>query len=121
MSKIVFIVEDERLIAKSLKEPLIERGYITRVIYDGAKAFDEICTECPDLVLLDLLMPGVDGFAVLRQLQSDERTRDIPVIVITNLQGREEEVKEIKNNTFYFFKGRISLKQIADKVDTILS
>jgi two-component system cell cycle response regulator len=121
MSKTIFIVEDERLIAKSLKEPLIERGYITRVIYDGTKAFDEICAGCPDLVLLDLLMPDVDGFTVLRQLQSDERTRDIPVIIITNLQGREEEVKEIKKDTFYFFKGKVSLRQIADKVDVLLS
>jgi DNA-binding response OmpR family regulator len=121
MSKKVFIVEDERLIAKSLKEPLLERGYATQVICDGTKAFDEICEGCPDLVLLDLLMPHVNGFAVLRQLQSDKRTRDIPVIVVTNLQDREEEVREIKTDATYFFKGKVSLRQIADKVDTILS
>lgn len=121
MGKVIFIVEDERLIAKSLKEPLIERGYTTQVIYDGAKAFDEICVGCPDLILLDLLMPHTNGFTVLRQLQSDKRTRDIPVIVITNLQDREEEVKEIKADTTYFFKGKVSLRQIADRVDSILS
>jgi CheY-like chemotaxis protein len=79
----VLVVDDEENVRRLVQETL--KGQVTelREAADGEEALAEIARQKPDVVVLDLIMPGVDGFAVLERLQGDPETRTIPVIVLT--------------------------------------
>jgi len=81
MGKRILIVEDEEQMARLLSIRLQANGYETIMAPDGEAALEKIATESPDLVLLDVMMPKVDGFEVLRRL--GESTPDLPVILLT--------------------------------------
>ncbi|MBZ0269890.1 response regulator [bacterium] len=84
----IFVVEDESDIAKVLEYNLQREGYQVEVMADGAEAVDRIVEVAPDLVLLDLMLPGMDGLEVCRTLKQDPAARDIPVIMLT---AKDEE------------------------------
>lgn len=79
----VVYIEDDAEMIDLVMMILGRRGYIVRGAQNGRKGLDMISQDPPDLVLLDLMMPGMDGWEVYQQLKADERTRNIPVIVIT--------------------------------------
>jgi len=87
----IFVVEDESDIAKVLEYNLQREGYQVEVMADGADAVDRIVEVAPDLVLLDLMLPGMDGLDVCRTLKQDPAARDIPVIIVT-AKGEETDV-----------------------------
>jgi PleD family two-component response regulator len=89
----VLIVYDEPVNIKILFE-LLQPEYKIRVATSGEKALKIIMSdEPPDLILLDIVMPGMDGYEVYRRLKANERTRDIPIIFITAKIGEEDEAK----------------------------
>mgnify|MGYP003879136683 CR=1 FL=1 len=79
----ILIVDDDPDYVRLLGAMLQDEGYEISMAYDGQESIERIRAECPDIVLLDLMMPGMDGFDVLEALKADETTRDVPVIVIT--------------------------------------
>jgi serine phosphatase RsbU (regulator of sigma subunit) len=86
----ILLVDDEPLNLDYLEQELAEAHYETRTAANGREALDRVCAEPPDLVLLDIMMPVMDGFEVLSRMKGDPGTRDIPVIVISadnNLQS----------------------------------
>jgi two-component system phosphate regulon response regulator PhoB len=87
----IIVVEDESDIAKVLEYNLAREGYQVEVMADGAEAVDRIVEVAPDLVLLDLMLPGMDGLEVCRTLKQDPAARDIPVIMVT-AKGEETDV-----------------------------
>src|SRR5438445_5374343 len=82
MSKIL-IVDDEPTIVELLEEHLRSEGYETNHAYSGEEALQMLDTDVPDLVLLDLMLPGMDGYEVCRLMQKDARLNHIPVIMLT--------------------------------------
>ncbi|MFB3818996.1 MAG: response regulator [Candidatus Methylomirabilales bacterium] len=88
----IIIVEDERDIADLVKYHLEKAGLAARTVGDGTQALDLIPRELPDLVILDLMLPGVDGIEVCRRLRSGAATRAIPIIMLT---ARAEEVDRV--------------------------
>jgi DNA-binding response OmpR family regulator len=82
MSKIL-VVDDEQLIVEMIEETLITEGYTVSKAYSGEEALGVVESDPPDLVLLDLMLPGMDGYEVCRQLQRDARFSHIPVIMLT--------------------------------------
>jgi diguanylate cyclase (GGDEF)-like protein len=82
MSKIL-IVDDEPTIVELLEEHLRSEGYETNHAYSGEEALQYLDTDVPDLVLLDLMLPGMDGYEVCRLMQKDSRLNHIPVIMLT--------------------------------------
>ena len=88
----VLIVEDEQDIANMIEYNLRREGYATRITATGEEALSSIASAAPDIALLDLMLPGVDGLEVCRQLKQDSRTRDIPIIMLT---ARSEDVDTI--------------------------
>ncbi len=90
----VIYVEDEAFFAATVGRLLNEAGYHTLTAPDGAQGLALIKAEKPDLVLLDLVLPEVDGKEVLRRLKADPETKDIPVVVLSNLSA-EAEQKEL--------------------------
>ncbi|MBW2477607.1 MAG: response regulator [Deltaproteobacteria bacterium] len=88
--KKVLIVEDEESLLKLESILLTSKGYDVTGVPDGQSALDLIETMKPDLVLLDIMLPEIDGFEVCRRIKSNEATKHIPVIMLTAKKSRED-------------------------------
>ena len=93
--KKALIVEDEELIGDLLQKKLRQEGYYASVARDGEAALKQIREERPDIVLLDIVLPRLNGFEVLSELKKDEALRQIPVIIISN-SGQPAEIEKAK-------------------------
>ncbi len=86
----ILVVEDQDSIRRMIEALVQARGYDVTAVASGAKAIDVALTEPPDLVLLDLMLPGqYDGFEVCRRLRQEPATRDVPVVVISALDDSD--------------------------------
>ena len=92
----ILIVDDEPLNVKLLAAMLPAEQYETIKAYDGREALKKIVNETPDLILLDIMMPGLDGYEVTRTVKNDSDTRDIPVILVTALDGTDNKIKGLE-------------------------
>lgn len=93
--KKVLVVEDEQLIADLLQRKLQKQGYYALIARDGEEGLERIKAERPDLVLLDILLPRLNGFEVLHEMKKDEELKKIPVIIISN-SGQSSEIDKAK-------------------------
>ena len=115
--KHILIVEDELSMQRALKNKLEQSGYKISVASDGAGALDEIRSKKPDLVLLDLIMPKLDGISVLREVKKDDELRNIPVVILTNLSTGDKVAEAMQLGTFDFLvKANYSLDDVLKKV-----
>jgi len=107
------IVEDDALLSGVLTKTFAENGFKVIGVENGLDVLDIAKKQKPDIILLDLIIPGLDGFGVLKQLKNDKDTKDIPVVVISNLDG-EADVKSAKvlGADEYFIKANTKLKKI---------
>lgn len=93
----ILIVDDEPFNLDYLEQELDDLGYATASAVNGQDALDKIKSESPDLVLLDVMMPVMDGFAVLGRMKADTSTRDIPVIIISAMNDLQSVVRGIQH------------------------
>jgi len=120
MSKIL-IVEDNSIIAKMLKTTLTLEGHDVTIAPNGATGLEKVRTNRPDLLLLDIMMPGMDGFEVCRRLREAEETKDIPIVFLSNLyQSQHQELARQLGALDYLVKVHMSPVQLAEKVKEIL-
>ncbi len=89
----ILLIEDERGLVQSLMWYFTREGYETHVAHDGTEGLRKAQTLLPDVVLLDVMLPGMSGLEVCRELRSGERTRDIPIVMIT---ARAEETDQVE-------------------------
>lgn len=117
--KKILIVEDEKPMAKALELKLNKTGYSTKVVFDGASALRILDAEGFDLILLDLLIPEIDGFDVLTRLRV--KGKKTPVIVLSNL-SQEEDIRKTKElgALDFLVKSDITLADIVGKVTNVL-
>ena len=92
----ILIVDDEPFNIDYLEQELDELDYVTIAAANGGEALVKVISDPPDLVLLDIMMPVMDGFEVLSRLKSDPSTRDIPVIIISAANNLDSVVKGIQ-------------------------
>ena len=83
MAKRVLIVEDEPNIAMALSFLLEQEGFAVSVVADGRKALDSLATDRPDVVILDAMLPEIDGYEVLKALRRQPKTADLPIVMLT--------------------------------------
>ncbi|MBI2640477.1 MAG: response regulator [Candidatus Sungbacteria bacterium] len=95
MKKILFI-EDESALQRAATQILSEEGYQMSSALDGEIGLRLAKEEKPDLILLDLILPKKDGFEVLQELKRDEATKNIPVVILTNLEGSTDVEKALQ-------------------------
>jgi len=120
MKKILF-VEDEAALQEAVGISLEQKGYKVVRALDGEAGFRSAKTENPDLILLDLILPRKDGFEVLENLKKDQDTKDIPVIVLTNLEGMKDVEKAISLGAVsYLVKTDYDLKEMLKKIEEII-
>ena len=121
MTKIV-AAEDDKLISNSLCDALKAAGYEPTPAYDGEEAVAKVKEVLPDLVLLDIMMPKLDGISVLWELKANPATAKIPVIVLTNIGDVETISKIVEAGAVdYLLKSDQSVDDIIQKVKDVLS
>ncbi len=120
MKKILF-VEDELTLQKAMNEILTQEGFKILNALDGEKGLELIKKEKPDLILLDLILPKKDGFEILEEIKGDEKLKNIPVIVLTNLEGIGDVEKALNlGATTYLVKANYELEDVVSKIKQIL-
>ncbi len=121
MSKKILFVEDEQALQKTLGSSIQSEGFEIIPALNGEKGLKLAKKEKPDLILLDLILPKMDGFEVLKRLKSDEETDQIPVIVLTNLEAMEDIQKALRlGATTYLVKANYELDEVIKKIKTAL-
>ena len=121
MKKILFI-EDESALQKTFKDILEKEGYEVIKALDGEVGLKLAEEKEPDLILLDLILPKINGFEVLKGLKENEKTKDIPVIILTNLEGTGDIQKALElGATTYLVKANYSLEEVVKKIKQSLA
>ena len=92
MNKIL-LVDDEKPIHSYLQRKLSKLGYTVFVAEDGEEALSKVFSDLPDIILLDIKIPKIDGIEVCRKIKSDERTKAIPVLILS-AKAQSEEIRE---------------------------
>ncbi|MBU0723069.1 response regulator [Patescibacteria group bacterium] len=113
----ILIVEDEGLLRELMSEKLQIEGFNTIEAVDGDEGLTLALQKRPDLIVLDLLMPKMGGMEVLRRLREDDYGRSIPVIIVSNLSGKENIAEGAEKGAIeYLIKANFSLEEIVNKI-----
>lgn len=117
----IMIVEDDALLCRALSDAFSNDVFETRCVGNGLEVEEAVKEKMPDVILLDLILPGLDGFAVLKQLKTETKTAPIPVVIISNL-GSAADVKSAKSlgAEAYFIKANTEISQITEYVKNLL-
>lgn len=118
----ILVVEDSENVRRSYVDLLSNAGYEVLEAGEGEKALEIIKNQRPDLILLDLLLPEVDGFETLARLKDDQQMRHIPVLVLSALDGKVHIEKILKSGARdYVVKGSHSPEELIGKIQKLLS
>lgn len=121
MLKTILFIEDESALQKTFGEILKQEGYKMISALDGEIGLRLAKEKKPNLILLDLILPKVNGFDVLKKLKEDKESKDIPVIVLTNLESIRDVDKAIEMGaTTYLVKANYSLEEVVKKIKKTL-
>ena len=120
MKETILIVEDEKDIVKMLDYNLKKEGYKILVAHDGEDALDEANAKRPDLILLDLMLPGVDGLEVCKQLKLERKTASIPVIMLTAKAQESDKVVGLELGADDYVTKPFSPRELIARIKAVL-
>lgn len=121
MAKIL-IVEDDPLMSRMYQKIFKFEGYEVEMAGNGEEGLEKVKTVTPTLILLDIMMPKMNGLEVLEKLKADPATKSIPVIVLTNLAGQQDAEKALGMGAVkYIVKSEYEPKQVANMVKEVLA
>jgi len=113
----ILLIEDDRYISQAYKEGLEYAGFEMILAYNGSEGMEKVRLEKPDLILLDLVMPVKSGFEVLKELKADVVLKDIPVLILTNLDDAESVSRATEKGVFDFLvKSDWTLEQLVKRI-----
>ena len=119
--KKILLIEDEVALSKTLKEYLSREKFEILSAFDGETGLAMAKEKLPDLVLLDIILPRKDGYTVLDELRSEEKTKNIPVIILTNMESSDDVRRALERGvTTYLIKSNYKLEDILGKVKEAL-
>jgi two-component system cell cycle response regulator len=116
----ILIVDDDPLNVKLLASKLPKDQYETISVYDGKTAIERTRTDLPDLILLDIMMPELDGYAVTEILKKDPDTKDIPIILVTALDGMDDKLKGLEAGADEFLNKPVNTAELLARVKSLL-
>ena len=119
--RMVLLVEDEDQLRRVMKDLLEREGYKVAEARDGAQALDEVDRSAPDLIMLDLNLPGIDGYGVLQRLRSRPSTSQIPVIVLTAKGDEDNEVRVFQMGADDFLTKPFRARALSARLEAVLS
>jgi two-component system alkaline phosphatase synthesis response regulator PhoP len=115
--KKILIVEDDRSLQAALDEVISQDGFEIASAFDGEEALAKIGEFAPDLILLDIILPKKDGYEVLSEIKKNEKTKNIPVLILTNLEEVDNVQKALDlGATTFMVKSDFSLKDVVGKI-----
>jgi DNA-binding response OmpR family regulator len=117
----IVLVEDDIALTEMYSLKFSEAGYNLKTASDGASGLEMIFSEKPSIILLDIMMPKMDGFAVLTELKKNDTTKNIPVLMLTNLGQKTdmEKSKELGAND-YIVKASMTPSQVLEKIKNLI-
>ena len=117
----ILVVEDDRFLGDLLVHKLEDNNYDVSVAVDGYDALTKMKEFMPDLVLLDLILPGLDGFEVIKQARQDASLAKVPIIILSNL-GQQEEIERglSLGAQDYLIKAHFTPQEVVDRVKKFL-
>ena len=116
----VLLVEDEEPLRRVMKDLLEREGYIVAEARDGVQALDEVDRHAPDIIVLDLNLPGLDGYSVLQQLRSRPATQGIPVMVLTAKGDEDNEVRVFELGADDFITKPFRARALSARLEAVL-
>ena len=115
--KKILVIEDDRSLQNALVEIITQEGFASESALEGEEGLAKIRTFAPDLILLDIILPKKDGFEVLAEIKKDEAMKNIPVLILTNLEEVDNVQKALDlGATNYMVKSDFSLKDVVEKI-----
>jgi sigma-B regulation protein RsbU (phosphoserine phosphatase) len=116
----ILVVDDEPLNVRLLSMILKSEGYDVLQGYSGEEALEKVETESPDLILLDIMMPHIDGYEVCKRIRENESTKAIPIVMITALQGLDDKIKAFDIGADDFISKPIEKLEVMARVRSLL-
>src|SRR5665647_630960 len=113
----IMVVEDDSFVMDIYQTKLSQEGYEVLQAENGTEAFKKLETEIPDLILLDIIMPYVDGLQVLKKIKAEEKLKNIPVVLLTNLSQKENINEGLGLGADdYLIKSHFTPSEVLDKI-----
>jgi DNA-binding response OmpR family regulator len=116
----ILIVDDEPFNVDYLEQELADLGYDTSSATNGQEALDKVAADAPDLILLDVMMPVMDGFTVCRLLKDQEETRLIPIVIMTALDAKADRITGIQAGADDFLTKPVDEEELVARIETAL-
>lgn len=121
MAKKVLLVEDDSFIASSILAALEQGGFDTVLAPNGEQALASLAERIPDIVLLDLILPQMSGFDILKHIKEDPKTRQVPVVIFSNLGSPEDIEKGMSLGAkTYLVKAMLTPTEVVEKVKSMI-
>ncbi len=119
--KKILVIEDDKFLRELISQKLASEGYDVAEAVDGDKGIESVKLEKPDLVLLDLIIPGIDGFEVLAKMKADPELAKIPIIILSNLGQKDDIEKGLEMGANdYLIKAHFTPGEIVEKIESII-
>ena len=120
MSKIL-IIEDDPLVSRMYKQAFGLEGLDVEVALSGSEGVEKAKSLLPQVIMLDIMMPEMDGMQVLDVLKKDESTKNIPIIMLTNLAGtQDKEIAKKKGASDYMVKSEFTPREVVEKIKALI-
>lgn len=121
MAKKVLVIEDDKFLRELIVRKLLKEGMETIEAVDGEEGQAKVKEEKPDLILLDLILPGIDGFQLLAQIKADPELKAIPVIILSNLGQKEDIDRGMQLGAVdYLIKAHFTPGEVVEKIKETL-
>ncbi len=117
----ILVVDDNKITTKLLRRYLEANGYEAKEAYDGIDCLEKVDERQPDAIVLDVMMPRMDGYETARKLKENENTRHIPVVIVTALNDVQNQLKSIESGADDFLSKPIEEKLLIAKVKLLSS
>jgi DNA-binding response OmpR family regulator len=117
----ILLVEDDVFLSGIYQKKFEMEGYKVTAVDNGEKVLPEAKKKSPDIILLDILLPKMDGFTVLSKLKEDDQVKNIPVILLTNLGQKDDVEKGLEMGAAdYLIKAHFKPSEVVDKIKEVL-
>ncbi len=118
----ILIIEDDTALNKIYQNKLQREGYDVAIALDGREGIKMVDIEKPDIILLDILLPKLNGREVLKKLKEKSQTSSIPVLILSNLSEMDEVMKGLEEGAAdYMIKSEHSLEEVVERIESILN
>jgi len=121
MKKLILLVEDDPFLIEIYSRKITEEGFLLEVVSNGEEVLAKAKEKNPDLVILDIVLPQVDGWEILHQIKQDPELKNTKVVILSNLGQKEEVERGIKSGAEkYLIKAHFTPSQVVEEIKKII-